>query len=427
MLLNKFDKIIENLSKKIFFTISTILQFAFAFAIIYVSLQLFISYKEANNRIVNSLGKNELYSIQNNEDYAEKLFEKDSINEYRNFYNYLEKKYKVINAVNENFFVKEFDGIDEFRIANSPSENINEGKFFILDSIVVNDNYFENFNIKLSSGRPFDKDDYNSSDTTEDFNLILGNDYAKVFNINDDIYFYDYYTKSEKIGKVVGFLEKGQFYVEKPVAIENIKSLDRMILVPNKPIKDEHIQFDDIKQINLNNVKLYKTITESYFLDLNSSDIADLKKASDDFKFFDISIVTMKDSIKIFKEIFKQQQILYLSIFLLIIIITSISMITNIINSINDRKREFGIYFAMGATKRYIIDLVLYEIFILIFMGALLSAFIIKYLNPMTESVLSIKVYTLMWIIVLLVSMIISLIPIVKIKNTPMSELLKEE
>ena len=135
----------------------------------------------------------------------------------------------------------------------------------------------------------------------------------------------------------------------------------------------------------------------------------------------------MDDSISIFKEIFKQQQIIYISILILILLISSISMITNIINSINDRKREFGIYFAMGATKKYIIDLVVYEIFILIFSAALLSTLIIKYFNPSDINIFDINTYGLMCLIVLIISMLISLIPLLKIKNTPMSSLLREE
>ena len=68
MLFHKIDKIITNLSQKLFFTISTIIQFAFAFALIYISLQLFINYIDANKKITNSFGENQLFSIQNNED-----------------------------------------------------------------------------------------------------------------------------------------------------------------------------------------------------------------------------------------------------------------------------------------------------------------------------------------------------------------------
>ena len=118
---------------------------------------------------------------------------------------------------------------------------------------------------------------------------------------------------------------------------------------------------------------------------------------------------------------------MYLSIFIMIILIASISTITNILNSINDRKREFGIYFAMGATKRYIIDLVVYEITFLLLLSAFLSTFIIKYIKIFEVNELNIKGFILLFLIAIITSILISLIPIFKIKNTPMSELLKEE
>lgn len=427
MLFHKIDKIITNLSKKLFFTISTIIQFAFAFALIYISLQLFINYNDANKKITNSFGENQLFSIQNNEDYAKKLYKKNNIDDYNNFYNYINKNYKIINMLEDNFFVTDFDNIENFVIPNTPVTNVGEDNYYILNSLTVNNNYFENFNIKLSNGRNFNYDDYNPKDNASEVPIILGNDYSEIFKINDKIHFYDSYSNSKKTGTIIGFLEKGQFYIKKPVAIENIVSLDKTVLIPSQPIKENNQDIINNKLTNLNNLKLYLQITNSYFVDLNDSDILNLKEQSTKFNFFDISIVSMDDSISIFKEIFKQQQIIYISILILILLISSISMITNIINSINDRKREFGIYFAMGATKKYIIDLVVYEIFILIFSAALLSTLIIKYFNPSDINIFDINTYGLMCVIVLIISMLISLIPLLKIKNTPMSSLLREE
>lgn len=427
MLFHKIDKIITNLSKKLFFTISTIIQFAFAFALIYISLQLFINYNDANKKITNSFGENKLFSIQNNEDYAKKLYKKNNIDDYNNFYNYINKNYKIINMLEDNFFVTDFDNIENFVVPNTPVTNVGEDNYYILNSLTVNNNYFENFNIKLSNGRNFNYDDYNPKDNASEIPIILGNDYSEIFKINDKIHFYDSYSNSKKTGTIIGFLEKGQFYIKKPVAIENIVSLDKTVLIPSQPIKENNQDIINNKSTNLNNLKLYLQITNSYFVDLNDSDILNLKEQSTKFNFFDISIVSMDDSISIFKEIFKQQQIIYISILILILLISSISMITNIINSINDRKREFGIYFAMGATKKYIIDLVVYEIFILIFSAALLSTLIIKYFNPSDINIFDINTYGLMCVIVLIISMLISLIPLLKIKNTPMSSLLREE
>ena len=327
----------------------------------------------------------------------------------------------------DNFFVTDFDNIENFVVPNTPVTNVGEDNYYILNSLTVNNNYFENFNIKLSNGRKFNYDDYNPKDNDSEIPIILGSDYSEIFKINDKIHFYDSYSNSKKTGTIIGFLEKGQFYIKKPVAIENIVSLDKTVLIPSQPIKENNQDIINNKSTNLNNLKLYLQITNSYFVDLNDSDISNLKEQSNKFNFFDISIVSMDDSISIFKEIFKQQQIIYISILILILLISSISMITNIINSINDRKREFGIYFAMGATKKYIIDLVVYEIFILIFSAALLSTLIIKYFNPSDINIFDINTYGLMCLIVLIISMLISLIPLLKIKNTPMSSLLREE
>ncbi|MGL4971004.1 MAG: ABC transporter permease, partial [Cetobacterium sp.] len=375
---NKIDKIINNLSKKIFFTISTIVQFAVAFSLIYVSLQLFIDYGDANKKVVNSFGKQTLYSIQSNEDYSNKLYKEESINDYRNFYDYLNENYRVINAIDDNLFTTGYNNIENFIIPNSPSILIGDEKNYILNGLRVNDNYLEDFNIQLAEGRFFNKEEYRLNDINAPIPLILGSDYSEIFNLNDKIYFYDYYNDSKRNGIIVGFLKAGQFNIRKPIAIENVVSIDKTILIPNQPIIESRLIDNNIKKINFANVKLYQDITSSYLSNLSNSDILTIREKSDELKFLDINVFNMNDSIQSFKDIFKQQQVFYIAIFTLIILITSIGTITNIVNSINDRKREFGIYFALGATRKYIAHLVLYEILILSFSGALLSITVIK-------------------------------------------------
>lgn len=424
MLFNKVDKIFNNLSQKLFFTVSTIIQFSFAFAIIYISLQLFLNYQDSYKKINNSLGSETLYFIENNEDYASKLYKKTDIDDYNNFYNYLEDHYNCITMSEDNFFISTSENVENFAIPDSPIYKHDENSYFTINSLTVNDNYFKNFKIKLFDGRYFDDNDYKSLDDSNEIPLILGYDYSDIFKLNDTIEFYDFFNKKNKIGKIVGFLEKGQCYIERPVSTNSIKSLDKTILIPNKPLNSSNISTDII---SLNNVQLYNKITNSYFLNLSDEDILNIQKESIKQNFFDINISNMDESISYFKSLFKQQEIMYLSIFIMIILIASISTITNILNSINDRKREFGIYFAMGATKRYIIDLVVYEITFLLLLSAFLSTFIIKYIKIFEINELNIKGFILLFLIAIITSILISLIPIFKIKNTPMSELLKEE
>lgn len=424
MLFNKVDKIFNNLSQKLFFTVSTIIQFSFAFAIIYISLQLFLNYQDSYKKINNSLGSETLYFIENNEDYASKLYKKTDIDDYNNFYNYLEDHYNCITMSEDNFFISTSENVENFAIPDSPIYKHDENSYFTINSLTVNDNYFKNFKIKLFDGRYFDDNDYKSLDDSNEIPLILGYDYSDIFKLNDTIEFYDFFNKKNKIGKIVGFLEKGQCYIERPVSTNSIKSLDKTILIPNKPLNSSNISTDII---SLNNVQLYNKITNSYFLNLSDEDILNIQKESIKQNFFDINISNMDESISYFKSLFKQQEIMYLSIFIMIILIASISTITNILNSINDRKREFGIYFAMGATKRYIIDLVVYEITFLLLLSAFLSTFIIKYIKIFEINELNIKDFILLFLIAIITSILISLIPIFKIKNTPMSELLKEE
>jgi len=201
MLFNKIGKIFNNLSQKLFFTLSTIIQFSFAFAIIYISLQSFINYENTYEKINNSLGSDTLYFIENNEDYAEKLYKKTDINDYNNFYNYLKENYNCITMSDDNFFIPTSENVEKFSIPDSPLYQSDGNSYFTINSLTVNDNYFKNFNIKLFNGKYFNDDDYNTFDNSDEVPLIVGYDYSEIFKLDDTINFYDFYSKTNKTGK----------------------------------------------------------------------------------------------------------------------------------------------------------------------------------------------------------------------------------
>lgn len=427
MFFYKFDKVLNNLSKKIFFTLLSILQFAFAFSIIYMSFQLFIDYKNVNQNIVKSFGSSNLYSIRKNETSIEKLYDKKTVTDYNDLFKTLNKKYNMINMSCDNFFVEKFNGVSNFAIPNSPSQNIENINYYMINSFTVNENYFKEFRINLSSGRKFNNSEYSNMDENSEVPIILGYDYINVFKLHDKINFYDFSSQKKRVGNIIGFLSPNQYYLTTPINIKNMNTLDKSVLIPMVPINEVSINNSNKQRISYNNVCLYKLITESYYCKLSNSDINDIKQLSDKAGFFDINVINFNEFIDSFKDMFKQQQLSYLFILIIILLISLLSMITNIINSINDRKREFGIYFALGATKKYIIDLVLYEIFILVISSIFLSTIILKYISFFNVDSIDFKIYALICICAIVLCIVISFIPIYKLKNTPMSSLLKEE
>ncbi|MFR2529731.1 MAG: FtsX-like permease family protein [Clostridium paraputrificum] len=243
----------------------------------------------------------------------------------------------------------------------------------------VNEALLEELSIEILEGRGFRDKDFSFNSTEDSIPVILGSSFKECFKLGDKIKYKDYnYGGIERELEVIGFLNKDQYLIKKPIMISNTENLNYTILLPNIPINTEIVDITDSKVIETININLYKNITESYLILDNDSDINDIKKKSDEMNFFDIEVMGSNESSRIIENYFRDEQRINISILLMILISSIIGIISSIILSINKRRSEFSIYYALGFSKRYILALLILEQSVYFISGIIASVIFIS-------------------------------------------------
>ena len=175
MFINKLEKVYDYLQDNIEVSVMIILQLAFAFTLIYYSVNNNLEFYKLKNKVENRLNGQDLYYIDNNEDYTLKLYEKENINEYIDFYNYLEKNYKVLNCKNNNVFIPNHEIREELSSKSLVRMNSGNEVFSLFKGYWVNKGFLDYFKIEVSQGRLFEEKDFIINDIEEPTPVILGN------------------------------------------------------------------------------------------------------------------------------------------------------------------------------------------------------------------------------------------------------------
>ena len=379
MFINKLEKVYDYLQDNIEVSVMIILQLAFAFTLIYYSVNNNLEFYKLKNKVENRLNGQDLYYIDNNEDYTLKLYEKENINEYIDFYNYLEKNYKVLNCKNNNVFIPNNEISEELSSKSLVRMNSGNEVFSLFKGYWVNKGFLDYFKIEVSQGRLFEEKDFIINDIEEPTPVILGNYFKNYFKIGDEIKFKDYdYGGISRYLKIIGFLSENQYIINKPIMATNVEDLNYSILLPNREINLNFVDLSNKNVIDNINLDSYKNITESFLILNSEEDTREIKNKSDEMHFFDISLVGSNKSINNIEEYFNSEQKLNIIIDFLIITSITISILINIGSSINKRKKEFKIYYAFGANNKYIINLILLEQSIYFIFGVICSVIFIS-------------------------------------------------
>lgn len=402
MLKNKFVKVFDYFYNNIFIATIICLQLAFAFVLIYSSLDMYINFNETKNKIVTNLGTDELYYIENNEDYTIRLYEKDNVSDYNKFYKYISDNYKILKCKNNNIFIEQ-SSLNEQLVQNSLTNmKVDDNIYSLFSAYWVNDNFMEYFDIKVNEGREFIQEDYLISNINSATPVVLGSGFKSMFKIGDEIEYRDYYyNNSMRKLKIIGFLNEDQYIVQKPIMIANVAYLKYSILLPDIPLDLNFINLDDKNSIDSVNMDTYKNITESFIISENN-DLNKIKEKAEELNFFDINIVGSNYTTELSDNIYISEQNLNVLIIFLIIISTLITIFINIYFSIKKQKKDFRVYYSFGANKKYIIDLLIIELFMYFLGGVFLSINFIamfKFFNFINE----ISLYTIMYTLIIFV------------------------
>ena len=122
---------------------------------------------------------------------------------------------------------------------------------------------------KIYSGRAFNESDYNINSDTQEINVILGNAYKEIYNI-DDVFEVNLHEKNIKL-KVIGFLN-GNSYIEEGHTTE---CLDQYIIMPfysinYKPENEKETKYQKLFYLE-KNTGLIKCHSGDNYKNINNS------------------------------------------------------------------------------------------------------------------------------------------------------------
>lgn len=379
----KLVNILNYMQENIYTTTILILQFSFLFFLLYYSINSYSFYSEQQKKIKDKLRDNNFYYIENNEDYNIKS-PNDIVN-FRNFYEFLNENYYVLNCTSNNVFMLSENLSYDLQNQSLTKMNFNNKEFSAFRGYCINQNFIDYFNLELSSGNFFANEDFYNDNTDNYIPVILGFSFSSYFNIGDEIEIKDFFDDDyyKKI-KVIGFLEKDEYIINKPIMLTKMESLDYSILLPNKSLSSTAIDLDNSKIINKITTNIYKNITESYLILNNHSDIDNIKNEALNTNFFDITVASSDRDIDKFKYYYGGPLKNYSFITVFLIICTFIELKVIILDLIKRQSNKLtlltiNLYFLFGGFSSCIfLSIFKYFNFIdtLIFKNYLLTWFI---------------------------------------------------
>ena len=420
----KFRFIYEGLSKKITFSILTIIQFTIGILCIYTSIELINDVNSSIDDINKYFGNGKYYKIEGSMVDKEIMPDDEAVERniviLKEIKAYLDnnKNLDLLSARRDEVFVKKGEELND-AIVISDIINFQDTNYIRVQSFSANSKFLEKMNYKMLEGSiqgfSIEKDkDY--------IPVILGYAYKDKYKIGDKIETLRINERWEyEKGKmrVIGILTEDNYVYENGMLTEG-QSLNNAILLPYT----EFFRLDssgNSKLKTLSTIELHNYLMAGYIL-LDDNDL--LEKINEDLLKFQLKY-QLKDLSKSMEEykssnMEKVKPLIYMAV--IVILFSLISVVIVMINTIIKDKKDFGINIMMGATMADIRMRVLGQVFLLLGMSIVIATIILKSIQIFDFNIM-VLFLTLGVMVVIL--MIISLIIILTLNKYSINDLIR--
>lgn len=406
----------DSLSKKLLFTIFTIIQMTITFTFLYNLIYINSESKSLEEKFNKSFKEN-MYVVEPFIDLDDILAE-DNLEgkELYRFHNYIKenKNLKSISASDGFILTKEFEGYEKFLYTDNYAPNFEGVQTRAINAIEIDYGYIENFEISVESGENLTREDFDIKNNI--YPILVGQNFKGVLNIGETIEGFDY--EGEKLKYIVkGFIDKGYYNISTPLNEYNIMTLDNIILSPfmDRRFNEESSKFDIINQVHKSIVTLNNNDEIEEFLNEANANFGNMK------------VTKLDDLLKKYKEGVKLERMIVFNIFIIVMIICGIGIIANIMNSIKIRMKDFGVYMLNGASKKDIMKIVIFEILIIFALAAILASVGIVIMGNLGFVTLN-KIYVAKLLIYIVIIMLVVFIyPIEVLRKISINRLLRGE
>lgn len=407
-----FKFIYEGLSKKITFSILTIIQFIIALLCIYVGIETINNINKSVDSVNKYFGQGRYYKIEDKMTFGEISYV-DEATIKKNFSVLKDIKYyfdsneniEFLSVRNDEVLVRKDVAIPETIVTYNGVKFENDD-YIRTQGFCVNKKFLEKMNYEFIEG---DFKEFNIEKGIDYIPVILGYTYKDKYKVGDRIETLDIddagrYKKSEM--KVIGILSEDN-YVHENGILSARQSLKNSILFPfNESMLS--INNGNLRLERINEVELSNYLKSGYVILKNNESVDKINK---DLSSFELKY-QLKDLNKSMEE-YKNDLVdrlkpgIYMAI--IVIVFSIISVVIVMINSIVKDKREFGINIMMGATMRDIRIRVLGQIFLLLGISIVISTIILRCFNAFKFNIidLSLSIGVMISILIIISAIII--------------------
>lgn len=350
--------------------------------------------------------------------------------------NSIEKNNKINYFMSSNILL----GIDKLlnvdekkssKLKDMLSKNIDKSGEIYVNSFVIDKGFIDIMNVKVTDGRNLSKKDFLKKDK-EVIPILAGNDFIGKLELGSQ------FTTIDGTYEVVGFLEDNQVFLSgaSDKVSSEMRNLKQCFIVPitEKSSNDPYMSFQ-----RLNGNMFFEVKPE--FKNIEDKIVDEVVSIYNENGFYSKSINLGSQLEGIINEnnnLVKQYLVKGVVLTVFSILTLNITMVI----FIKMREREFGIRIACGASIKDIIQQIFIEISLLIILGLIIyiSITFFDYYKFMTwdqnylykDKMSIISSYSIPFmavlkssIIIIFISLFSSIIPVLKVKNTSIKDLIR--
>lgn len=309
----------------------------------------------------------------------------------------------------------------------------NEDSSNYICTINIDENFYDRYKFKVDEGRNFEEEDFSKDYKTQNIPILLGSDYkgkvaiGEVFTEEDvamEMIVGEGYREDDINYEVIGFVKENTAFsfFNSTKLLESVKFSNSLVFAPN--ITD---CFWYGKGIVVNDTGVFMELNSEYTLEEVESEINKIIKEVDpsDIAGFKLETLNLQEDMGTIKEFFKNDTRTTLIMGLALIILSIIGIVTTILGQIDERRKEFGIRIASGATIQTLCLELLFEIGMLICIAVILSDVYLYFTNE--NFFMNLKVFIGNALFISVITVIISIIPIFNLRNVKPADLMRGE
>lgn len=390
---SQFFLAIKDLWRRKFTSLILLVQVVMVLILINLTVMSFIDLKQMTEEVKRLNQKQEIYSLIDISDQKQiqmLLNDEKRLVDLKNLYHHLfhNDSLKIFSLYSssrlmENNSLRKLDNLEH------------KGDWSDVPYLYVTATFFEYFNMDISEGSLFTKEDYNSTDTTVP--VIVGGNFQGELRVGQSLT-----DVNELEYKVIGILKKGMNYID-IMSSRDFQKMDNMMLVP---LNENSL---------LTNTDFDAVINKSYIIPKKETQIKGIVEYASELDTYSFAYKSMHEQVKFVirdKEKWIQSQVFLSS---LVMIFTFISFTISFLQFIDKNMYEFGVHFLSGSTKKDLGVRIVLQIFPFILMADVISI--------STFGTILSRTITILTSIVL--GGLVCIIPILKISRMEISSILR--